>query len=263
MTIKLRADVVQKFDPSYVGDAERWFSRYELYVDISEGKTENEQERSMRYLRYLPVFLAGDVWLCYEEMYETDKATYGVVKAQLCEYYSMDSAAAYTKFCNSKFEPGSSVDAFIAQLRKYAGMLSLGKYSSDKLILEQFLRSVPQEAAMEIRGRCGRDNDEMQLSNVLKVARHLPSLNNPAAIIGVITERPKNENFSNSGGNNFNSGGSHSRGNSERQRRSKLECYVCGEEHMMKDCSHLVAFRESLTSGNGKGPVSLGGLDRQ
>jgi len=249
--MKLRADVIEKFDPATGMDAARWFGRYELFVDISEGKPESEIDRSKQYLSFLPLFLGGDALLCFEEMRDEDRSNYALVKTELCEYYSMDDTTAYSKFCESKFEPGTSVDAFIAQLRKYAGILELGKYSCDKLILAQFMKAIPSEAASEIRGRCGRDNEELQLASVLKVARHLPSLNTSAPI-AVVNERPEIRDKSEK---RIPFGGRH-RGQQrgDRERKSKLECYICGGEHMMKECPHTQQFR-SMLSGNVQGPA--------
>lgn len=258
MAIKIHP--IEKLDPANCIDVARWFSRYEHFIDNTEGKLENEEDRFARYMRYLPLFLAGDALLCYEEMYEADKEQYGVVKAQLCEFYGLDATTAYSNFTNAKFEPGSSVDAFIAMLRKYAGALDIGKFNCDKLIMEQFLRAIPAEAAAEIRGRCGGESDELQLVNVLRVARHMPSLNNPAPIVAAITERPKGERIQSKG---------ERRGSGSykgwRQRRENTACFMRGGDHFMRDCPHVAAFRQSLNAGNGTGPAPASGarLDRQ
>ena len=259
--MKLRADVIEKLDPSSGMDASRWFTRYELFVDISEGKAENELDRSNMYVRYLPLFLAGDALLCYEEMRDEEKVDYAVAKELLCEYYDLDESSAYNKFCGSRFEPGTSVDAFIAQLRRYAGVLELGKYNCDKLILAQFMQAIPAEAASEIRGRCGRDNEELQLSKVLRVARHLPSLSHPAPICA-LTEKPAQrgnpEVFSFKEKYARSRAEQHARQTQERKNRGvhakRLACYACGGEHIMRECQHLASFKASL-SGNGSGPA--------
>lgn len=82
--MKLRADLVGKFkvDDGPV-DVSRWFQRYELFVDCSEGKMESEFDRSGLYLRYLPLFLTGTALMCFEEMPHEDKIAYILVKHQL------------------------------------------------------------------------------------------------------------------------------------------------------------------------------------
>ena len=258
--MKLRTDVVEKLDPATCVDAARWFTRYELFVDIAEGKAEDDENRSTSYLRFLPLYLAGDALLCYEEMNEEVLGCYSSVKAQLSEYFRMDEATAYNSFCTAKFEPGNSVDAFVAQLRKYASLLDLGKHTSDKLILAQFMQAIPQDAAADIRGRCGRDNDALQLDVVLKVARHLPSLNNPVPIAGV-TDKPTHGDSSQKRNENQKeperekSGGRSSAVNRRGgQQRRKLECYLCKEDHPMSMCPLIETFRQTM-QGNAGGPA--------
>jgi hypothetical protein len=170
--MKLRADLVEKLnvDDGPV-DVSRWFQRYELFVDCSEGKMESEFDRSGLYLRYLPLFLTGTALMCFEEMPDEDKIAYILIKHQLCEYFALDATSAYSKFADSKFTPGVGVDGFIALLRRYTNIMKIEKHSADQLILEQFMRAIPTSAATELRVRCGH-GDQLELHSVLRVARH-------------------------------------------------------------------------------------------
>ncbi len=98
-----------------------------------------------------------------------------MVKARLSDFHRLDRSTAYANFMSSTYT-GNGVDLFVAELRRYLGVLDISEKNADVLILEQFLRSILPSSAAELRSRCTKDTQIMELNTVITVARHLPSL---------------------------------------------------------------------------------------
>jgi hypothetical protein len=251
--MRLKIDIEKlNVDGGYI-DVGRWFNRYELYFDyqIDDGdKTEEgvTVDRSAVYLKYLPLYLSGSALLCFEELPAHERGNYTVVKARLSDFHRLDRSTAYANFITSTYT-GNGVDLFVAELRRYLGVLDLSDKNADVLILEQFMRSIPPSSAAELRSRCTRDTQIMELNTVITVARHLPSLQ-VESLIGA-----------------FHPGRRHGKGKGKgrqppphipstqppEQPAKAQPCFVCeGTDHKMATCPVLIKLR---VQGNATGPA--------
>jgi hypothetical protein len=263
--MKLKVDIDKLNVDSGFVDVRRWFNRYELYIDaqrpikeVKEGETatgDDRLEKETIYLRYLPLHLTGSILCCFEELEEADSRNYPKVKELLISYYSTDRSTAYNRFVESKYT-GTGIDLYIAEMRKYLGVLGIRRESQDPLLLEQFLRSIPESCAMELRSRCGKEGDEMELSAVTQVARTLRSLQ--------LDDRGKFVGLASPGSVVAGKGRDHRRPSRPSQDERKagknpaktVACFACNGEHRMSDCPIMQAFR---ASGNASGPLSPAG----
>ena len=268
--MKLKVDIDKLNVDSGFMDVRRWFNRYELYIDaqrpikeVKEGETvtgDDRLEKETIYLRYLPLHLTGSILCCFEELEEADSRDYQKVKELLISYYITDRSTAYNRFVESKYT-GTGIDLYIAEMRKYLGVLGIRRDSQDPLLLEQFLRSIPESCAMELRSRCGKDGDDMELGAVVQVARTLRSLQ--------LDDRGKFIGFGGFKGIPQGKGKDHKRPSnssppekiSEEKKISKssskpISCFACSGDHRLCDCPIMQAFR---ASGNAPGPFSPAG----
>ena len=267
--MKLKVDIDKLNVDSGFMDVRRWFNRYELYIDaqrpikeVKEGETVTTDDRSEQetiYLRYLPLHITGSILCCFEELEEADSRDYPKVKELLISYYSTDRSTAYNRFVESKYT-GTGIDLYIAEMRKYLGVLGIRRDSQDPLLLEQFLRSIPESCAMELRSRCGKEGDEMELSAVTQVARTLRSLqlDEQGRFVGLMGSRGIQQDRGKGRGKGSalppppppktSAGNPNSKDGKSTQR--PMSCFACGENHRMCDCPIM----KTIRSGNGMGP---------
>lgn len=272
--MRLKVDIEKlNVDGGFV-DIRRWFKRYEIYLDtqrqmksedteIHSSDADDENDRAMReqiYLKYLPLHLTGSILCCFEELDEEDTRDYNRVKEQLVSFYSIDRATAYSRFVESKYT-GTGVDLYVAEMRKYLGVLGIKRDSQDALLLEQFLRGIPDVCAAELRSRCGKEGDDMELGAVIQVARTLRSLQ--------LDERGNFVGFAGTAGWQQSKGREQKRpppppppqarapeAKTERNASKVMSCFACSGNHRMCDCPIMQAFR---ASGNVQSPSTPAG----
>ena len=242
---------IEKLNPDsgYV-DTKRWFRRYELFMNLQLGlKEENEVDRFEQYLTYLPLYIAGSALLCFEELPAKEQEDYALVKTRLASYHELDEAQAYSEFVECKYG-GEGVDVCIARLRRYMSTLHIEGEVADRLILQQFMRSIPVSVATELRTRCSKEDDSMDLQTVITTARHLQSLQAAPGVdfVGAVggNRFPKSKGKG-KGKGQPSAAGEHQKKTETPQK--KTECFVCGEGHYMKECPLI----KSLIQGNGVG----------
>ena len=231
---------IEKLNPdSGFIDIKRWFRRYELFMNLQLGlKEESDSDRFEQYLTYLPLYLTGSALLCFEELPAHEQTDYELVKTRLASYHELDEGQAYAEFVESQYG-GEGVDLFIARLRRLLTTLRIDGGVADRLILQQFLRSIPAASAAELHARCHREDMDLQLQPVINVARHLPSLSKIDVVGAVRIAKPKAKSKGPSG---------------DQQKKptppgKKVECFICGEGHYMKECPTI----RTLIQGNGVG----------
>jgi hypothetical protein len=210
--------------------------------------------------------LAGSAILCYEELPEEEQEVYAIVKLRLCSMYELDASQAFDRFVTSRYN-GEGVDVFVAQLRRYVSLIGLPRQSCDRLLVEQFLRAIPAEAARELRVISRSEGSiHLELSMLITNARHLASLKalDKSEMIGMIrnhngpadirrADRPTG-----SASRPFRPAGMpapQARGptSTEPSRGTrKLACFACSGDHMMKDCPLMKQLQ--TMQGNGVGP---------
>jgi hypothetical protein len=232
-------------------DVSRWFKRFELFIDVHlEAKP--EVDKKAEYLRILPLYLAGSALLCFEELPYTEQQDYEMIKLRLSSYHQLDDSQAYNKFISSKYE-AEGVDVFIAQLRRLlCTTLGVQGPSADKLILHQFLHAIPAPIAAELRTRCTTSDMAIDLQTVVNTARHLPSLQSMggAEIIGAIQGQPNNTRHKT---RPTEIAGNKPRGQPSTggRRNKQMTCFVCGADHMMRDCPLI----QQIAQGNDRGSL--------
>ena len=270
--MKLRVDL-DKFNPERgTEDPNRWFHRYELFirsqrtpapavapvVDDNGAPVAEMDDIEIIYLRYLPLYLAGSAILCFEELPEEEQEVYQIVKARLCQMFELDPSVAFERFVTSRYA-GEGVDIFVAKLRRYVSLIGLPRLSCDRLLVEQFLRSIPPDAARELRVISRAEGSlYLDLSTLITNARHLATLqpNQQTELIGAVASTPVAAPAANGKPNRprnppTNSSAPQTSGGSSRAAK-KVACFACGGEHRMMDCP-LMQRLQSL-QGNAGGP---------
>lgn len=165
-----------------IKDVTGWFQRYERTAMMCRWiKTETSDPQ----LDYLPVYLGGDVLISFNQLDQSVREDYELVKAELIRRYGEKSRDAYKRFITSVYKPHTSIDGYIDGLRKIVD--SIGRFppeGKDKLVLNHFLHSIPMDQSDLILMTCRKD-DDLSLSEVVETARAL-ALFRPEAARGFV-----------------------------------------------------------------------------
>ncbi len=173
-----------------VRDVAGWFVRYEAVGQMCRWvKNETEDAR----LTFLSLYLAGDPATSFKQMDADVKRDYESVKRSLIARYGERPRDSYGKFVNSKYLPHSSIEGFIDYLReKLDNSAELSAVLKDRLVLFQFLLSIPQEKCDMLLMTCS-DEESLSLEELIKKARTMayfrPSIDPVTIATGVLTKK--------------------------------------------------------------------------
>ena len=190
-SVKL-SDVVTQYDGVSSGDFSRWIEKVEL-VSTLQGIKELET--------FLPLFLSGGAFEVYRMLPDTVKKDYAELRKSLLQAFSSDPVNAYEEFNARKLRPGESVDVFLADLRRLAGLVDSS--AGDQWLKCAFIAGLPDHLRSQLRAACSVN--AMSLEDVLDRARTLLKSSETCMVSAV--------------------------------RRTVVTCYSCGERgHVRRLC---------------------------
>ena len=122
----------------------------------------------------IPLFLDGPAFAVYEQLRNEDKKDAGKIEAALVTAFATDMFLAYDDFRARMWKPGESVDMFLADLKRLAGLANINTNGGDqRLIKLAFVMGLLETISAQLRATPNIDN--MLLEAILQVARALMS----------------------------------------------------------------------------------------
>jgi hypothetical protein len=159
LNVKL-SDVVLPFDGRNA-EFSKWVEKLEL-VSSLQGIKELE--------KFLPLFLTDGAFAVYQMLPDDVKGDYKLLRMNLLQAFATDPVNAYDQFIARKLCPGESVDVFLADLKRLAGLVdSCG--ASDQWLKCAFIAGLPDHVRAQLRAACSISS--MSLEDVLGRARAL------------------------------------------------------------------------------------------
>ena len=156
----------------------------------------------------VPLRLTGGAFAVYQQLGEDEKKKYDDIKKALTSAFASDRYEAYDQFERRRLRPGETVDVFVSELRRLAGLF--GGMPDDSLACA-FVAKLPESARRALRA--GTRIEDMTLSQLIGRARAVLSdeeTNNVAAAAGTRTVALP----------------------------ATVKCYSCGQtNHIARDCT--------------------------
>lgn len=220
------SDIIRQFNGDGDDFAE-WVEKLEFVASL-QGVTDME--------KFLPLFLSGGAYAVYQAIPIGDKNDYATVKSCLLKAFSADPFNAYEQFLSRRLLPGESVDVYLADLKRLAGLVD--STVSDHWLKCAFISGLPDNARSQLRAACSVDS--MSLNGVLERARTL--LKSAETCMVSLARKPVSTCFACGESGHFRRAcprmpaaiGKFSSSSVRRgQAQGTRQCYVCG------DSSHL------------------------
>lgn len=200
MSVKL-SDLIQQF--TGVGDFGEWVLKLELVATL-QGITTLET--------FLPLFLSGGAFAVYNGLSVEKKKDYKKLKQALLDAFSLSPFKAFGAFKSRQLEVGESVDVFVADLKRLAGLVDSNV--NESWIKWAFVNGLPQDASEQMLTLTALD--KMGLEDVVVKARTVMESRNVSCVVVATDKADGNGN-----------------GNGTR----KVKCYTCGREgHVARNC---------------------------
>lgn len=214
-------DLVRQFDGN--GDIVEWLNKFELVVSLRDIKDSHT---------VVPLFLEGSAFAVYNELSESSKKSFELIKKALIEAFSLNAFQAYEQL-TKRVWCDESVDVYLADLRKLA---RLADVSSDTLLKRAFIVGLPSVVSRELRAVSKIES--LSLSSIVERARSLMAelVENP--VIAVAAQQKVEPDSRGKGfvRRCFRCGGPHLIRQCKAQ-TNKITCWSCGQEgHMSKSC---------------------------
>ena len=125
MAVKL-SDIVKVYENrEKSGDFQEWLEKLETVAELQELKGLE---------KVVPLFLAGSAYAVYKELSGESRKSYPTVKAALLKAFSDDPFKAYSSLKARVLNPGEPVDAFYADICKWAKLMGLSEEAGEPLI---------------------------------------------------------------------------------------------------------------------------------
>ena len=156
----------------------------------------------------VPLRLTGGAFAVYQQLGESEKKKYEDIKKALTSAFAADRYEAYDQFERRRLRPGETVDVFVSELRRLAGLF--GGMPDDSLACA-FVAKLPESARRALRA--GTRIEDMTLSQLIGRARAVladEETNTVAAAAGAGTTASS----------------------------ATVKCYACGQpNHVARDCT--------------------------
>jgi hypothetical protein len=230
MSIKY-TDLIKQFDGSE--DFSEWIRKLELVARL-----QNIKELD----KFLPLFLSGGAFSVYEGLDEKVKQNYKLLRASLTKSFSLNQFRAFEEFTMRRYLPNESVDVFLSDLKKLAGLVC-DVTANEQWVKCAFVNGLNEETKKQLIAAC--ELETMSLEDVAERARMLVSsskngLHAAAAMKKVNTEpQPRLPTCYSC----------HKEGHISRfcneKKKGPVKCYVCGDiGHMASVCRQKVQKKE-------------------
>jgi hypothetical protein len=161
------ADLIRQFD----GEGEDfavWIRKVELVASLQGVE---------RLEKFVPLFLVRGAFAVFESLEDVVKDDYGKLKAALTRAFSLGQLKAYDEFVERRLYPNESVDVYVADLRRLAGLV-VGRPEEEWLKCAT-IRGLPDEVRRQLIAACSLE--KMGLQEVIVKARSLLS-NGPSGV---------------------------------------------------------------------------------
>ena len=195
------SDLIKSYDGT--GDFLEWVQKLELVAEF---------QKITELQNFLPLFLNGGAFAVYQGIPTGDKKDYKLVKRFLSSAFSLGPFKAFETFVTRRLREGESVDVYLAELKKLAGLVS---DNIDEAWLKcAFVCGLPDEVKSQMQAACSLK--KMDLDEVVEKARSL--VGTREACFASATDRG----------------------------RGLMQCFLCGGGgHMARECP-------SSSSGRGR-----------
>ena len=121
----------------------------------------------------LPLFLEGEAFLVWSGISRSDQLDEDVVQVTLSSAFLVTPATAYRSFVTQYLRPDEAVEAFVADLRRFAQVTGhrSGDPDKDPMVVEQMVAGLPVAFKKEIR--MGLAGQELTVSAISEKVRAL------------------------------------------------------------------------------------------
>ena len=237
------SDIIKSYeDQNTSGEFYVWIEKLELVAQL-QGITDLP--------KFVPLFLSGPAFAVYQQLGDTTKGDYDMLKAELSTAFSSDPFTSYDELKSRVLLENESVDVYLADIRRLVALMGHGHHG-EPLIRCAFVSGLPSDVAMQLKSAVNADR--LQLPELVGKARAMLASrggNSTFACAGVKSNTKSIRCFVCSGNGHVARECPNKRkerfvsGRPSRDRR----CYICDSpDHLANKCQNR--------SGNGAGGVS-------
>ena len=195
--------LIEVFDGVDGKDICEWLSKVEVVCKL------RGMENDLAVV--IPLRLQGGAFAVYQQLSDSDKKDADKVKKILKQAFATDNFAAYDQFIGRKLGPGESVDVYLADLKRLAGLFG---GVSDSTLTCAFVSGLPEHVKQSLR--VGARLGEMVLQDIVQRAREI--MVNDVHVAAAAVTKDASPTFV---------GSMHRKG----------ECFQCGRsDHWLRDC---------------------------
>jgi hypothetical protein len=159
MSVSVKAlDIIRQFDGE--GDFSEWIKKVELVATL---------QKIEALEKFVPLFLSGGAFSVYDALEKEVKDSYDKLKGALTRAFSTPQVKAYEEFTSRTLRQGESVDVYLSDLRRLAGLVA--REVSDEWVKCAMISGLPSETRRQLTAACAVE--KMLLSEVVERARTL------------------------------------------------------------------------------------------
>ena len=216
----VKTEFVKSFDGS--SDVSSWLKKVELVARLKNITDE---------ATLIPLYLEGPAFDVYDQMEEKSKRSAEAVKKRLTEAFGQNRFAAYEAFRQRSWSGHESVDAFLSDLRRLAGLAGA---NSEALITLAFVCGLPADVSSQLRASSRIEDGSLQI--ILEMARVLMDERVHGAFAVGQSSRQHGGKVRSSAAGCFRCGGDHP-ARFCKQRKPDITCWRCDQPgHIARHC---------------------------
>ena len=216
MAAKVSSDYIRPFTGE--GNCVAWLTKVKLVAKL---------QKISDLASFIPLYLEGDALSVYLEMSESEQASAERIEGKLKEVFTDGPFIAYKKLISMRWN-GSSVDVYVNEIRRLAGLAGFTESALETVVKLSFVSSLPDNVSVELQQTKGIMG--MSMSDILSKAR-IRCANREVGISAVaaksgFTGKPFRQGVSSGGKEGDLSVG-----------KFKGRCFRCGGPHMARFCT--------------------------
>ncbi|XP_065189595.1 uncharacterized protein LOC135820209 [Sycon ciliatum] len=225
--------LVQPFYGKDGEDLEEFWAKFLVLATAKEWSDEDAR------MQHLPLYLQGDAFRVFSRMADSDKSKQAEVKKVLVSAFSVTPSRAYDLFKRRCLRVDESVDAYVADLQRYAALSGHkpgGTASKDPILIEQLIAGLQPEFGRQLRMSLA--GQELTIPACLERVRALRASETDARYTSRFSQS-----VSASASTSSYSGGVH-------RPRSTVVCYNCNQPgHVQRNCPEFKKKQKPRFSG--------------